>query len=209
MKGNNSSGQLKFFHNISIEKQDKQQQQPKPTHTTTLTHAKWRNATSKLLLEVGGENNIRSFFLNSLTQKKCHSLLWSILINTTVISFCQSFCYRNLFFFTCSISSLNLSKQTHKPQRRIISLTHSHSHTFKPNQQDLMKVVIIQRKCKQNNSRNRYRTTRCETCWGKQNKTKTVNKQNLNKQLEQPPILSFRDENDATSSVLSYILVTI
>lgn len=40
MKGNNSSGQLKFFHNISIEKQDKQQQQqPKPIHTNTRTHS--------------------------------------------------------------------------------------------------------------------------------------------------------------------------
>lgn len=59
MKGNNSSGQLKFFHNISIEKQDKlqQQQQPKPIHTNTRTHsnAKWRDATSKLLLEVGSD----------------------------------------------------------------------------------------------------------------------------------------------------------
>lgn len=32
-EGNNSSGQLKFFHNISIEKQDKQQ--PKPIQTNT------------------------------------------------------------------------------------------------------------------------------------------------------------------------------
>lgn len=40
MKGNNSSGQLKFFHNISIEKQDKQQQQqPKPIHTNTRIHS--------------------------------------------------------------------------------------------------------------------------------------------------------------------------
>lgn len=105
MNGNNSSGQLKFFHNISIEKQDKQQQ-PKPL--TTHRH------TCKL--EVGGENNRR----HSQTHTKTHSLLWSSW---------YLFCYCNLFFslLVQFLRWICQNNYTHTHLHRRIIL---HSHTF-------------------------------------------------------------------------------
>lgn len=130
MKGNNSSGQLKFFHNISIEKQDKlqQQQQPKPIHTTTNTRA---------LTQTQNEE---------MQQVNCCSKQALIIVNQYNGYFVLSTVLLSQFVFLYLFNFFVESVKTHtQPHRDASSHSLTLTYTCKPNQQNLMKVVSIQR----------------------------------------------------------------
>lgn len=130
MKGNNSSGQLKFFHNISIEKQDKQQQQPKPTHTHTHTYTQNEEMQQVNCCSKQGRTIEEVFFKLTHTGKEMSQLA---LINIYQYNRCfvlsivllLQFVFLYLFnFFVESVkTNYHTTTKTHHPTTHSLTLT--------------------------------------------------------------------------------------